>query len=388
MLHSLTPFRSRLLKGVTGAALAAGLAFGASPAHAHDPGMRIVAPVNNTSITGKVKFTAQSVNHTPTRVDFFVDGVKRWQEGRAPFSFNGDTGYLDTTKLSTGSHYLSVKGYFSLNRTATARVRVNVTRPTTTSPTPVTTSPTPVTTSPTPTDPGTVLWGSDFENSDASVYKTVRKEGSGLRGTHAVTTERARTGSRSMKMVLPPSTSSGTVGRYQLVTNMPNGVNGQDRWYGFSMYLGNDWNLNQIVDNRQYFLGMAGFRYTGTTANGPGSNIGGRESATGPVFSTGTNLAGTVGEFTAGRYLLGPVLSGRWIDVVTHVRWSTGGDGMRESWVNGVQMGRYDGATLGVASPFEHRMGIYQGTQVNQTRTLYWDNHRVGTSYAAVDPSR
>jgi hypothetical protein len=33
-------------------------------------------------------------------------------------------------------------------------------------------------------------------------------------------------------------------------------------------------------------------------------------------------------------------------------------------------------------------MGLYQGTQVDHPRTLYWDNHRVGTSYRAVDPSR
>jgi hypothetical protein len=82
------------------------------------------------------------------------------------------------------------------------------------------------------------------------------------------------------------------------------------------------------------------------------------------------------------------VFQGQWMDFVYHIKWSTGSTGFREEWRDGVKMGRYDGPTLGTLSPFEHRIGIYEGTAVNHTRTLYVDNHRVGTSYAAVDPSR
>jgi hypothetical protein len=232
------------------------------------------------------------------------------------------------------------------------------------------------------------LWGSNFEDGSVGIYKTVRKEGSGTRGSHVVTTETARTGARSMRITLPASTSGGTVGRYQLVANMPNGKPGDDRWYGFSIKLGNDWDLSQIADNRSYFLGGTGFRYTGTSANGPGANVDGGMVGGTPTFLMGSNISSSVGTDHTGEQNLGPIVKNQWMDFVLHIKWSTGGDGIRESWRNGVKVGTYQGRTLGTNSQFEHRMGLYQGTAVNHTRTMYVDNHRVGTSYAAVDPSR
>lgn len=233
-----------------------------------------------------------------------------------------------------------------------------------------------------------VLWGSNFEDGNLGIYKTVRTEGSGTRGSHVITTERARTGARSMKITLPASTSGGTIGRYQLVAGMPLGTNGQDRWYGYSLSLGNDWDLGQILDSRSYFLGGTGFRYTGTPANGPGSNLDATVVNGAAQWLTGTNLASTVGSDHVGEAVLGRVTVNQWSDFVFHMKWSTGSDGLREVWRDGVLVGRYSGPTLGLNSTFEHRIGLYQGTAVNQTRTMYVDNHRVGTSYAAVDPSR
>jgi len=233
-----------------------------------------------------------------------------------------------------------------------------------------------------------VLWGSDFENGSLGLYKTVRTEGSGTRGSHVATSERARTGTRSMKITLPASTSGGTVGRYQLVAGMPSGANGQDRWYGYSLSLGDEWNLAQILDNRSYFLGGIGFRYTGTSANGPGNNLNANVVNGSLQWLTGINLTGTVGNDHIGEALLGGVAKSRWTDFVFHIKWSTGSDGVREVWRDGVLVARYTGPTMGTNSAFEHRMGIYEGTAVDHTRTLYVDNHRVGTSFTAVDPSR
>ena len=235
---------------------------------------------------------------------------------------------------------------------------------------------------------GNVLWGSNFEDGNLGIYKTVRKEGSGENGSHVITNQYARSGSSSMKITLPAATSAGTVGRYQLVANMPDGEAGQDRWYGFSILLGSDWDLSQVADNRDYFLNGIGFRYTGTSVNGPGSNVEADVVRGVASLGTGTNLANTVGATDYGRQSLGTLVKGRWIDLVYHIKWSTGSDGFREVWRDGVSAGRYAGATLGTDSPFEHRMGFYEGVGVDQTRTLYVDNHRVGTSYAAVDPSR
>ncbi len=237
---------------------------------------------------------------------------------------------------------------------------------------------------PPPSPPGRVLWGSDFEDGDLGVYRDdVLTDGSGDGGRHEITTERARTGRRAVKVTLPPSTAGGTVGRYQLVADAPDGAEGDERWYGISILLGEDWSLDQVVQNRELFLGTFGFRYTDTRARGPGTgNIGGRNVGGVPVFKTEIN------GFPAGDADLGPAVTGQWVDFVVHTRWSRGEDGFREIFRDGSRVTRYDGPTLNLDSRFEHRMGLYQGTQVDHPRTLYWDNHRVGTSYRAVDPSR
>jgi hypothetical protein len=217
------------------------------------------------------------------------------------------------------------------------------------------------------------------------VYARDFREGAGQDATVEVSTDQARTGRRSVKLVLPPATSRGTVARLQLVADMPDAESGRERWYGISMFLADDWALDQLDQNREFFLGTIGFRYTGTDDNGPGTgNIGARRVNGVPMFKTETNL----GYRAAGDSLLGPIEENRWIDFIIHIKWSMGDDGFRETWRDGVKAERYDGPTLGLDSPFEHRMGVYEGTGVDHTRTLYWDNHRVGTSYAAVDPGR
>ncbi len=235
---------------------------------------------------------------------------------------------------------------------------------------------------------GAVLWGSNFENGHLGIYKTVRKEGGGLHGSHVITTERARTGRRSMKITVPADPSRHTADRYQLAAGMPNGVDGDERWYGFSMALGHDWNLRQIKDNRSYFFSVFGFRYSGPSTNGPGGNLDADLIGGAPRFLIGSNLSGAPGADHVGEAMLGTVVKGRWMDFVVHIKWSRGGDGLREVWRNGVKARSYHGRTLGIGAPFEHRIGLYQGVGVEHTRTLYVDNHRVGTSYAAVDPSR
>ena len=171
------------------------------------------------------------------------------------------------------------------------------------------------------------------------------------------------------------------------MADTPSGKAGEDRWYGFSVYLGNDWDLTQVNNGRDYFMAsLVGFRYTQTPDNGPGTgNWGGRVVDGVRLFSGATILAN--GD-DAGRISGMPLVKGQWVDFVQHIKWSRGSDGFREVWQNGVKLGRYDGVTVGTDSVFEHRIGLYEGTQVNHTRTTYFDNHRVGTSYAAVDPSR
>ncbi len=91
--------RSRLLPGVVSVAAAASILVGAAPAHAADPSIKVSTPAAG-DVTGKVVFAAEAANARPSNVDFLVDGVKKWDEGSAPYRYGGDTGLLDTAGLA------------------------------------------------------------------------------------------------------------------------------------------------------------------------------------------------------------------------------------------------------------------------------------------------
>src|SRR5262249_20388234 len=74
-----------------------------------------------TTVSGWIRWEFSSpvlVN----RIDFSIDGGGvRWSEGQAPYVFNGDTGRLDTTTLTDGTHTLKVDGFDAAGtRVATA----------------------------------------------------------------------------------------------------------------------------------------------------------------------------------------------------------------------------------------------------------------------------
>jgi len=60
----------------------------------------------------------------------------------------------------------------------------------------------------------------------------------------------------------------------------------------------------------------------------------------GPVESNGGPGSSTR------RFAVGPVVKGHWYDFVYHVRWSSGGDGFFDAWVDGRRVVAYRGATL------------------------------------------
>jgi len=60
----------------------------------------------------------------------------------------------------------------------------------------------------------------------------------------------------------------------------------------------------------------------------------------GPVVSSGAPGSATR------RWPIGPIVRNRWYDFVYHVKWSSGGGGWFDAWVNGEQILRYHGPTL------------------------------------------
>jgi len=163
---------------------------------------------------------------------------------------------------------------------------------------------------------------------------------------------------------------------------------GDEYWYGVRFFFGDDWQLADSVDNRQQFTSLWSFRYV-SVDNGTGS-VKVIQSPTGPrLFHTRAALS-TDSYSTGGddRIDLGPIVKGRWINLVAHFKWSTSdGVALKEFWRDGQLMGRSTLRNMHVDEPVMNRIGIYQGTAVDHTRTLHWDNHRIGRSFEAVDPT-
>ncbi len=216
----------------------------------------------------------------------------------------------------------------------------------------------------------------------------------------ATSTDRARAGTRSAKLTLPPS--GGSSSRWQQGTGVTM-RNGEEHWMGVSVYLPESFDLAQVNNGADYFAIIGLMRWTGSnsgTYNGPGGGLGLRRvnPATGGANDSYPVQWRSGILNTSPAVNMGAPVKGAWTDFMQRIRWSTGSDGFMEWWRDGVYRGRYDGPTMMASTsrtgavtprdmPITHRFGMYQGGSVTQSRTIYWDNHRLGKSYAEVDPA-
>jgi hypothetical protein len=82
---------------------------------------------NGSTISGSVQWVVSASGFGIVRIDFLVDGVKKWTEQQAPYQYNGDpSGVLDTTTLANGGHSLVAIAYDS-NSVEIARATSSVT---------------------------------------------------------------------------------------------------------------------------------------------------------------------------------------------------------------------------------------------------------------------
>ena len=81
------------------------------------------SPTDGSTVSGSVQWAPSTSGWTPTRVDYSIDGSRTGTQTSAPF---GET--LDTTKLSNGSHTLTLTAYVNdgNNKNVTSSVSVNV----------------------------------------------------------------------------------------------------------------------------------------------------------------------------------------------------------------------------------------------------------------------
>ncbi len=154
----------------------------------------------------------------------------------------------------------------------------------------------------------------------------------------------------------------------------PSSAEGQDRWYKWSMKLENG------------FPNSSGWQILGqwhSTGNGPPPvemNLSGRNimlQINKARFAGDTNPPATF----PWQYTL---QTGQWYDFKFHIKWSAGGAGLVEVWVNGQKRPTYTGATLRPNEGTYFKQGYYRCTCVNGTGIVYYDNVRATTTEAEL----
>jgi len=84
---------------------------------------------DGATLTSPLPWEATVTGGTATRVEFWIDGTLKWTERTAPYRYDTDSGLLDPSALSAGSHTLALKAYTSGTTTAQAKVQVTVSAP-------------------------------------------------------------------------------------------------------------------------------------------------------------------------------------------------------------------------------------------------------------------
>lgn len=88
-------------------------------------------------------------------------------------------------------------------------------------------------------------------------------------------------------------------------------------------------------------------------------------------------------------------LTGRWIDIVVHARWSNGDDGFMKVYVNGKLVAQHEGPTTNQSNPIYFKYGIYrtfmsryerQYGRPAPTQIIFYSWIKKGSTRAAVEP--
>jgi Polysaccharide lyase len=246
------------------------------------------------------------------------------------------------------------------------------------------------TSSATGTTTDNALWNGDWEDggvppgvitgggSGDSSY--LRVEQSGGPGTVSLATSPVAGGKYSGKFTMPAGSQ-----RAQAVADYfwtPDDKGSVDLWFSTSLYMPQEWDLNQVNTSSSQFLSLVSFR--SDAANGS-MNVDGHK---GHLWLRRNTIFDWPDGMGTDMIDLGPITKGKWMNLVFHIKFSTTNVGaVREVWRDGTFMGRKTNANT-VAGTHRFRVGVYQGTGVTQDRTLYVDEARIGTSRASVDATQ
>lgn len=122
-------------------------------------------------------------------------------------------------------------------------------------------------------------------------------------------------------------------------------------------------------------------------------------------FQIGVSRKGFAGLFldmiqtNGGQYPLVPLaeLTGRWIDIVIHARWSGNADAFMHVYVNGVLLAKHEGPTTLHSNPIYFKYGIYRSFMSRYkkqyghpapTQIVFYSWIKKGSTRAEVEPPR
>jgi hypothetical protein len=200
-------------------------------------------------------------------------------------------------------------------------------------------------------------------------------------GAVAVSTDYARSGRKSVRIMvregdIPQVGDEGKQteraeldsGRYPLV--------GRDVWYGFSVLIPPGF---PVVDNRLVIAQWKQYGLSGSPLIAERFRNGEHDL---------TIRAANSARGGRKRFPLPKIEFGRWNDMVYHIRFSRGEEGVVEVWMNGSRVVTYTGANAfqQAGDNIYNKFGLYRD-RWKDPMTIYFDNYTLADSFAAVDPA-
>lgn len=205
-------------------------------------------------------------------------------------------------------------------------------------------------------------------------------EGRYVPGAVATSKEYARSGSSSVRITVREGDVEQFGGDGQKVerAELDPGkwpLVGGEAWYGFSVLVPPGF---PVVDNR---LVIAQWKQNGVR----GSPLVAQRCRAGRHELT-VRVPGSPLDLPM-RYPLPEIRHGQWADMVYHIKFSAGGDGLVEVWARGKKVVDHKGATAfaeGEKTVY-NKIGLYRD-RWKEPMTIFFDNYALGDSFAAVDP--
>ena len=226
--------------------------------------------------------------------------------------------------------------------------------------------------------PPTQVLRDGFEGGSLAPFWLPGNYGSGLHvpGAIIISTNFARAGTHSVQITVHEGdiTAAGDDNTVVERAELDSGhyaLRGREAWYGFSFLVPKDF---PIVDDR---LVIGSCKQSDVP-----------RPITAQRFRNGRHTFTVESQGQKESYSLPPIRLGQWVDMIYHMRYSTGQDGQVEVWMNGRRVVEYRGPTAEASAKnaFYHKIGLYRD-RLKIPMTIYYDNYTMGWSKEAVEPA-